>query len=98
MFIIRFPGFSCFEDSEHEFDRFCNQETGKRRNLAIGKRTLSFIKSHGMINRKDRINEENIPGSIGYMESIKISGRGRWNLEEEVAKVIEKGCCFRHHT
>ncbi|KAK0596101.1 hypothetical protein LWI29_012847 [Acer saccharum] len=68
-----------------------NQETGKGRNSAIGKKTLSSIKSHGMITRKDRINEENDPGSVRCLESIKSGGKGRWNLEKEVEKVIEKG-------
>ncbi|KAK1582114.1 hypothetical protein Q3G72_011956 [Acer saccharum] len=74
-----------------ETSKVCNQEIGKRRNTAYGRKTLNSIKRHDMITRKDRINEENILGSMGCSDSIRSRGRGRWKLEEEVAKVIEKG-------
>ncbi|KAK0601586.1 hypothetical protein LWI29_025578 [Acer saccharum] len=69
----------------------CYLESGKRRSMVNSRKNSSSLKHHGMVTHNDRSNGLHVPGSVSRSEICLSQGKGRWNLEEEVVKVIEKG-------
>ncbi|KAK1561193.1 hypothetical protein Q3G72_035362 [Acer saccharum] len=68
-----------------------NSTATKNKSTKSGFKPVTSVKRHGMITRKDRMSVSQ--NSIVSSRPIGINGElhGRWNLEEEVAKVIGKG-------
>ncbi|TXG62753.1 hypothetical protein EZV62_009747 [Acer yangbiense] len=67
---------------------------GRERKKASSKRiakSCSSMKSHGMKTRKDKSLLKRGVQEIVKEDVVPSLSRGRWNLEEEVTKVIEKG-------
>ncbi|KAK1576183.1 hypothetical protein Q3G72_011618 [Acer saccharum] len=64
---------------------------GKRKSMKSGGKMISSFKRHGMVTRKDRSLEHNASGTASERCPKKILAKGRWNLKDEVTKVIEKG-------
>ncbi|KAK0592658.1 hypothetical protein LWI29_023017 [Acer saccharum] len=70
----------------------CEEFTiGKRKSMKSGGKMISSFKRHGMVTRKDRSLEHNASGTASERCPNKILAKGRWNLKDEVTKVIEKG-------
>ncbi|KAK1582650.1 hypothetical protein Q3G72_016985 [Acer saccharum] len=69
----------------------CYLESGKRRSMVNSRKNSTSLKHHGMVTHNDRSNGLHVPGSVSRSEICLSQGKGRWNLEEEVVKVIEKG-------
>ncbi|KAK3199477.1 hypothetical protein Dsin_022892 [Dipteronia sinensis] len=66
-------------------------ELGKKVNMKKSGKITSNFKSHGMKTRNDRVLDSQV-SSEEARRNIDVSlSKGRWNLEVEIAKVIEKG-------
>jgi hypothetical protein len=57
----------------------------------IGGKMISSLKRHGMVTRKDRCLEHRAHEPVGERSFKEIVEKRRWNLNEEIAKVVEKG-------
>ncbi|KAK1575503.1 hypothetical protein Q3G72_006061 [Acer saccharum] len=51
----------------------------------------SSVKIHGMKTRKDKSLLPQVAEEIGNRNMGATSGKGRWNLDDEITKIIEKG-------
>ncbi|KAK1583835.1 hypothetical protein Q3G72_027448 [Acer saccharum] len=65
-------------------------KANKKSNLKIAAKPSSLVKSHGMKTRKDNNLLAQSGGDLGGVKSRKELPKGRWNLEEEVTKVLDK--------
>ncbi|KAI9164721.1 hypothetical protein LWI28_000779 [Acer negundo] len=64
---------------------------GRKKALKIGDKVISSCKSHGMITRRDRLRNM-LGGETDDRQDLKQGVfKMRWNMTEEVSKVIEKG-------
>ncbi|KAK2638138.1 hypothetical protein Ddye_025933 [Dipteronia dyeriana] len=64
---------------------------GKRKNVKNGRRLTSSCQRHGMVTRKDRSLEQHGLRIVRGRDLNKDGAKGRWNLKDEMAKLIEKG-------